>query len=224
MLYEIGLKQLGGTVDGEFIGRVANEKVPALIVVPPLMSQWKSGDMERDSDLRHEQHLGDSSGPHIVKSIHRELRDLITRKGLASDWADDGKSKDTKAPSKPVTTEGDDFEDVKPAASTPQSADKENDKDKDGEPAEDEEKEEKQDEEIEAEDEDSSDSAAPGKKPAAKAPKEKKPAKAKGEKKKPAKTKVISEKQKAADAILAEVEKNKADGEEATEDAADAET
>lgn len=89
MLYEIGLMSLGGTVDGEFISRVVAGKAPSIMVVPPLMSQWKSGDMERDSDLRYEQHLGDSSGPHIVRSIHRELRDLIYEKGLAVDWSDE---------------------------------------------------------------------------------------------------------------------------------------
>jgi hypothetical protein len=80
MLYEIGYDHLLRPVDIEYQKVFMSNKLPGLLVMPPLMGQFRTGS-SRDSDVNPKVQLRPmdtnlkkaSSGPHIAQSARRKL-------------------------------------------------------------------------------------------------------------------------------------------------------
>ncbi|ESZ92476.1 glycosyltransferase family 25 protein [Sclerotinia borealis F-4128] len=51
ILYQLGLNQQSAPVDVDFFEALHRRELNGLIVVPPLMQQWKTGDAAKDSDI-----------------------------------------------------------------------------------------------------------------------------------------------------------------------------
>lgn len=75
--YQLGLEHQFDPVDIEFVESLHRQDLNGLIVVPPLIQQWKSGDIRKDSDIE-DINGADSkpgSGPSIVQSIRASFLD-----------------------------------------------------------------------------------------------------------------------------------------------------
>ncbi|APA15902.1 predicted protein [Sclerotinia sclerotiorum 1980 UF-70] len=89
ILYQLGLHQQTAPIDVDFLEALHRRDINGLIVVPPLMQQWKTGNAAKDSDIedpgREDGRAG--SGPCIVQSVRASLHDSAFNNSRI-DWID----------------------------------------------------------------------------------------------------------------------------------------
>jgi len=89
ILYQMGLFQQTGPIDTDIVEALHRRELDGLIMVPPLMQQWKTGNNEKDTDI--DDTSGPSktpgSGPFIQQSLRASLHDRAFNKSRV-DWID----------------------------------------------------------------------------------------------------------------------------------------
>ncbi len=92
MLYEAGIDHLNRQVDVEYRYATREGKIPGLVVIPPLMAQWRTG-TEADSDINGIKDADlvlngtGSSGPAVQQSARKRLKEWTYENSPAPGWA-----------------------------------------------------------------------------------------------------------------------------------------
>ncbi|KAF7856014.1 hypothetical protein EAF04_009970 [Stromatinia cepivora] len=89
ILYQLGLHQQTAPIDVDFFEALHRRDLNGLIVIPPLMQQWKTGNAAKDSDIEDPNRADGraGSGPCIVQSVRASLHDSAFNKWRV-DWID----------------------------------------------------------------------------------------------------------------------------------------
>ncbi|KAA8569806.1 hypothetical protein EYC84_002149 [Monilinia fructicola] len=89
ILYQLGLNQQTAAVDLDFLEAHHRRELNGLVVVPPLMQQWKTGDAAKNSDIEapNPAEVVVGSGPCIIQSMRASLHDRAFNKS-GVDWID----------------------------------------------------------------------------------------------------------------------------------------
>ncbi|KAI9642600.1 hypothetical protein NHQ30_009405 [Ciborinia camelliae] len=89
ILYQLGLNQQTGPVDIDLLEALHRKELNGLIVVPPLMQQWKTGNPAKDSDIQdpNGEPRPAGSGPCIAKSVRASLYEKALNTSRI-DWID----------------------------------------------------------------------------------------------------------------------------------------